>query len=218
MVGTIHCPADLNAALKLKPGAVDILELRIDALLAHRRALDRSLHLIKQPLLLTVRDASEGGCAPLTTTQRLALYEQFLEHASLVDIELRSLRARPFKQLAKKIVAANKRLVCSFHDFKKTPPLSTLQDLASRAVASEAHILKIASKTESPKDLARLLSFLDQENRCPVSVMGMGALGKISRLLLARCGSVLNYGFLSKPQVSGQWPAVELKRLLQDLL
>jgi len=44
-----------------------------------------------------------------------------------------------------------------------------------------------------------------------VSAMGIGKLGAISRLLLARCGSVLNYASLHRSQVEGQLP-IELLR------
>ena len=47
--------------------------------------------------------------------------------------------------------------------------------------------------------------------------MGMGPLGKISRLTLGRSGSVLNYGYLDKLQVPGQWPAERLKERLAEL-
>ena len=40
----------------------------------------------------------------------------------------------------------------------------------------------------------------------PLSVMGMGKFGKLSRPLLACAGSVLNYGFLDAVQVPGQGP------------
>ena len=50
----------------------------------------------------------------------------------------------------------------------------------------------------------------------PLAVMGMGAFGKVSRLALGKSGSVLNYGYLDKPQVSGQWPAALLKERLRE--
>jgi 3-dehydroquinate dehydratase-1 len=44
--------------------------------------------------------------------------------------------------------------------------------------------------------------------------MGMGPLGRVSRLLLGQLGSTLNYGYLDSATVPGQWSAAELKRLL----
>ena len=47
--------------------------------------------------------------------------------------------------------------------------------------------------------------------------MGMGAFGQVSRLVLACAGSVLNYGYLDKPNAPGQWEARELTGLLRRL-
>jgi 3-dehydroquinate dehydratase-1 len=47
--------------------------------------------------------------------------------------------------------------------------------------------------------------------------MGMGGLGRVSRLTLAKLGSLLNYGFLGEANAPGQWPARQLKDLLNDL-
>ncbi|MEI7773411.1 MAG: type I 3-dehydroquinate dehydratase, partial [Verrucomicrobiota bacterium] len=69
-------------------------------------------------------------------------------------------------------------------------------------------------------ELERLLSFLnwgERQSAGGLSVMGMGAYGQISRLVLGRCGSVLNYGYLDRPQVPGQWPAELLKQRLLEL-
>ena len=44
--------------------------------------------------------------------------------------------------------------------------------------------------------------------------MGMGEFGRVSRLALAKAGSVLNYGYLDEPNAPGQWEARELRQLL----
>jgi 3-dehydroquinate dehydratase-1 len=41
--------------------------------------------------------------------------------------------------------------------------------------------------------------------------MGMGKLGRRSRLLLAAAGSVLNYAHLGHPTVQGQWSLAQLR-------
>ena len=51
----------------------------------------------------------------------------------------------------------------------------------------------------TPAALAQLLGVFAGESRLPLSVMGMGRFGKISRLLLAQSGSALNYGYLDRP-------------------
>jgi len=52
----------------------------------------------------------------------------------------------------------------------------------------------------------------------PVTTMGMGPAGRFSRLVLSGFGAPLCYGWLGKPQVPGQWPALELAGLLAGML
>ena len=47
-----------------------------------------------------------------------------------------------------------------------------------------------------------------------IAAMGIGKLGALSRLLLARCGSVLNYASLTRPRVEGQLPIELLRSVL----
>jgi 3-dehydroquinate dehydratase-1 len=99
----------------------------------------------------------------------------------------------------------NVRRILSFHNFKSTPSTRSLRAKASLAKAHGADIFKVACRTDSPAQLARLIDFMtDKDVDIQVSAMGIGKLGAISRLLLARCGSVLNYVSLHQSQVEGQ--------------
>ena len=86
-----------------------------------------------------------------------------------------------------------------------------------RGKAAGADIVKIAARVSDSKQLGRLLTLFAGRISVPLSLMGMGPLGKVSRLLFACAGSVLNYGYLGEPQVPGQWEAVILKKRLAEL-
>jgi len=218
VVGTIHSAAALTAALRLPQGAVDFFELRADAF-ADKAAcarMERSLPRLRAPLLLTVRHPQEGGANRLTVAQRRALYLRFLPVASVVDVELRSAVA-----LGDVITAARAqgaRVVLSYHDFRKTPTLARLRALRTAAQRTGADVLKIAAMTNNARALCVLLDFLtERPDAAPaLAVMGMGKFGKVSRLVLAQAGSVLNYGYLDKPQVPGQWSALLLRKRLAE--
>ena len=221
MVGTIHSPGALSCALRLKPGAVDILELRVDAFastpeLLHSLAV--AIPKLHAPLLLTVRHPGEGGASALSLSRRKALFRQFLPSVQWADFEVRSLGG-----LRAEIAEAKElgvRLVVSDHHFKGTPSLLRLRSRFAQARSVSPAVVKVAATARTPVELERLLSFLNwSERRCAggLSVMGMGAYGQISRLVLGRCGSVLNYGYLDQPQVPGQWPAELLKQRLLEL-
>lgn len=215
IVGTIHSPESLRAAIELKTGDLDFLEIRADAFAGETERIFKLLPQLSIPLIVTVRHHGEGGARPMPLVERRKLFDRLLPYAALIDVELRSV-----KQLAstiEKARAGGRKLILSHHDFKSTPSEARLHDLAGNARNAGADIFKIAVVTSTPADLITLLSFMQHEQRVALSVMGMGHFGKISRLLFAQAGSVLNYGFLHCAQVSGQWPARLLKQRLEEL-
>jgi len=204
VVGVVDSPAARRLALRLQAGALDVLEWRADCLPGARKLPDSIF-----PWILTVRHPREGGMGNLADPERERLFLRLLPGAAFVDLELRSFRAmRRVLEVAKGV-----RIIASFHDFQRTPGAAALRDLAGRAEDSGADILKIATRATEPEDIVRLLELFSLSS-LPVAVMGMGPLGFSSRLLFAASGSVLNYGWLHRPNVPGQWPALELKSIL----
>lgn len=216
VVGTIHSPGSLRRALRLAPEAVDLLELRVDHFVDDLVSLRRNVPRVRHPLILTVRHPAEGGAGRLAAARRLALYREFLPRATLVDIEIRSIVA--LEPLLREINEAGAGLIISDHHFRRTPGAAELQRRVTVARSAGADVIKIAARTTTAADAARLLALLPGRAGTLMSVMGMGPLGKASRLLYARAGSVLNYGYLDQPQVSGQWPAVLLRERLAEVL
>jgi len=219
VVGTIHNPKALAAALRLRPNAVDFLEVRVDAFADAPAcaALEKSLPRLKTPLIVTVRHPVEGGAGHLGVAQRRALFGRFLQYASLVDVELRS--AEPLRELREEAQSKGIGVILSHHDFRKTPSLAKLLELRAKAKNAGCTVFKVATVANTPHDLAVLLDFLTSRRPTDpaLSVMGMGDFGKISRLALGSAGSVLNYGFLDQAQVTGQWPAALLKERLREV-
>ena len=229
VVGTVYSGASLAAAGGLSQATVghgltkslagpDFLELRVDHFARRPARLDPLAARPPRPLLVTVRHPAEGGAAAgLDAPARRLLYERFLPVAAWVDVEVRSLRT-----LAATVAGAKASGVCvvaSFHDFHAVPGATRLRDLAARAMDAGADVFKVAVTVRGPGDLARLLDLMEQERRLPLAVMGMGPLGRVSRLALAASGSVFNYGYLGKrPQVPGQWPAATLRERIDELL
>ena len=215
VVAAVHSTGALRRALRLRPGAVGLLEIRVDAFASDPAPLLRALPRLRGPLLITVRHPAEGGAHRLSLARRRALFAQFLPFAQFIDIELRSVKA-----LAPIMAAARARgvgVIVSDHHFKTVPTPARLQHTIRRAHAAGADICKIAALADTPAALARLLALFTAPQPLPLSVMGMGRFGKISRLLLAQAGSVLNYGYLDQPNASGQWEAVLLQKRLAEL-
>lgn len=215
LVATVHTPAGLRQARALAASEFGFVEIRLDTLSGAEGDLAGAVSRIRAPLLFTARHQAEGGAGRLSAAKRRDLLEAFLPAARAVDVELRS--AGAMAGLLENAHRQRITRVVSFHDFRGTPGLPRLREVVRRARRAGADIVKIATMLGGPRDLAVLL-MLQGAAKVPLATMGMGPLGKVSRLVLAAAGSRLNYGYLDKPQVAGQWPARELALRLGEVL
>ncbi len=211
----MHSPGALRCARKVQPGEVDFLEIRVDNFASNPEPLLAAVPNLRVPLIVTVRHPAEGGLHGLTIPQRRDLFARFLPFATWIDVELRSI-----EKLAGTVAEARRagvKLIVSSHHFRSTPSAVRLQQTIRAAHAAGADICKLAALADSAAALGPLLGTLSRQQPVPLSVMGMGRFGKISRLLFAQAGSILNYGYLDRPNASGQWEARLLKKSLTEL-
>ena len=204
---------NLNSAQR--EATCDLIELRLDTLGLTPDELRVRMAGVETPLLLTARHPAEGGKGSPDAAGRAALIEPLLDLAALVDIELRS--AQEMQSTVQKARAAGVPVIGSFHDFQATPAEAVLQGAISFAQPAGLDSVKVATFLNSQDDLIRLMKLAEGPHRMRISVMGMGPWGRLSRLVLAKCGSLLNYGFIGSSNAPGQWPAAELKRLISEL-
>ncbi|MFK5923304.1 MAG: type I 3-dehydroquinate dehydratase [Verrucomicrobiota bacterium] len=195
----------------------DLIELRLDSLIDQLDQIDTLLsdHHPNLPILATARHPDEGGDGALDADVRQQLYARFLPQIDALDIELRSV-----DEMSKTLEAARsagKKIILSFHDFKSTPSIATIRSKIDQAIEANADVCKIAVHLDSLSRLCELAQVCENESRIRISLMGMGPLGKISRLLFAKAGSVLNYGYLATSNAPGQWPAKQLKNLIGEI-
>ena len=223
VVATVHQPEDLTFLAENDVSATcDLLEYRLDGLVDHLDLAEKSIATTPMPCIVTARHPDEGGTGHLDVASRSALLERFLPFAALVDIEIRSLgkMATIIESAREKEVA----LIASYHDFEKTPNAEELQQALNQSVAAKPDVTKIAFHLESVGALCEVIQFFEGFRTLDclnpwrrLSLMGMGPLGKLSRLVFPSAGSCLNYGYLREANAPGQWPAAELKRLLGEL-
>lgn len=193
----------------------DLVELRLDLLGLSGDEVREAAAGLRVPILLTARHPAEGGRGPAAAGERAAMLEALLDIAALVDIELRSVpELRAFIPRAR---SSGVPVVGSFHDFQATPGDEVLAGAIGFAENAGLDAVKIAAYLNTPDDLFRLGKLASAKHRLRLSVMGMGPWGRVSRLLLAKCGSLLNYGFLGESNAPGQWPVARLKELLNEI-
>ena len=218
-VGVASQPEALAAFMKLsveeRIATCDLIELRLDLLELDADELQHAIPLMGLPVLLTARHPAEGGKGTEDPAGRKALLEPLIELATLIDIELRSVP--DMRDIMAKARNHGVSVIGSFHDFQVTPGEEVLKGAMDYAQTAGLDAVKFATYLNGPEDLTRLIKLFVGQRRLPVSAMGMGNLGRVSRLTLAKVGSLLNYGFLGEANATGQWPARQLKDLLTDL-
>ena len=103
---------------------------------------------------------------------------------------------------------AGAAVVCSSHDFHKTPPRA---ELVSRMVAMQqagADLPKLAVMPQSRTDVLELLAataeMADRHPETPIITMSMGALGAVSRLSGEALGSAMTFANPGQASAPGQ--------------
>jgi 3-dehydroquinate dehydratase-1 len=223
VVGVIMSQRDLDLAIRMRD-LPDLFELRLDHLVRPPSVaaatcgateivdeLEERVSRLRAPLIVTARHPQEGGANKLNLRQRRDLLSRFLSRARYIDIELRS--AVALHSLCKLARKKNVLHIISFHDLKATPDLGRLQFKARRAKSLGADIFKVATRTDTPAQLARLLDFITKKDLdLAISAMGIGKLGAISRVLLAYRGSALIYGsVVAVSDIEGQMSLEQLR-------
>jgi len=202
LVGVIASPAALARATRLRRPP-DLFELRLDALRHSLGKVIRAIPKLRAPLIITARHPAEGGLGQLNPAARRALLDCFLPCAAYVDLELRSVRS--MAGFIRELRRQETSLILSWHDFRDTPAQSTLRRKTKSAAAAGAAIFKISTRTDTPEQLGRLISFFEtSQSLLPIAAMGMGKFGLASRRRLVRLGSALIYVSLGSATVEGQ--------------
>ena len=218
-VGIASSPEAVSELLSLsaadRADTCDLIELRLDLLNVETSELRQVIPMLELPILLTARHPDEGGKGSADAAGRIAMIEPLLDLAAIVDVELRSVP--DMRSLIKKAQGMSVQVMGSFHDFTATPGDEILTGAIEMANTAALNAVKLATYLNSPDDLIRLMRFVSGHRRLPMSVMGMGNLGRMSRLTLAKLGSVLNYGYVGQSNAPGQWPAERLKELLAEM-
>ncbi len=202
VVGVIASRVDLDFAVRMREPP-DLFELRLDRVVDVVDQLEKKLSKLRAPLIITARHPMEGGANQLSAPQRYDLLARFLSRARHIDVELRS--APVFRSLLRLARKKNVRRIISVHHLKSTPSPSRLRAQARAAKRYGADIFKLATCTDTPAQLTRLIDFvLSKDADVAVSAMGIGKLGAASRVLLACCGTALVYVSLGRSDIEGQ--------------
>ena len=149
-------------------------------------------------LLVTFRTKTEGGEQALSHPEYLAFLSLILDTdcADLLDIEFFTAGA-DLPLLVEQAHTAGVPVVCSSHDFAKTPPQAELVERMVQMQQAGADLPKLAVMPQSRTDVLELLAataeMAEHHPETPVITMSMGALGAVSRLAGETFGSAMTF-------------------------
>jgi 3-dehydroquinate dehydratase-1 len=132
-----------------------------------------------------------------------------LPHVGAIDVELDA-RVR-----ASVVQAARRRkvpVVLSHHDFDGTPADAALDRVVTRSREAGADITKVAAHVKSEADCARLAALFARHPTARLVVIGMGELGKLTRVLFPALGSLFTFAALDRATAPGQLGLAETTR------
>jgi shikimate dehydrogenase/3-dehydroquinate dehydratase type I len=213
----------------------DFIELRMDLIengsLAEliSTARDNS-SLIK--IIVTCRKKEEaarvGSAAHIKSTvknteEKMALLREAIElGADFVDIELAegSEAIRKLKSLCAKNGGKTK-IIVSYHNLKKTPPLTKLKEVFHQCAPYKPAIVKIVTMAKNVEDNLTILSLIPYARKHSPEIISlcMGDKGRISRAVAPAMGSYLSFATLTREGRSapGQFTVRDMKQI-NDLL
>jgi 3-dehydroquinate dehydratase I len=215
IVAVIASLGDFGVISSMQSRSFDLCELRFDRLPPSSDRLPSLVRELPFPKIATVRDPIEGGANSIPESARFSLFERWLPVCDFLDVELRNLER--FSKLIQEAESTGKEVIVSFHDFAKTPALEKLQEMLDRSGRGPNRIFKVATTVSHWSDVEVLIKLIQNNLEFRVAAMGMGAFGKLSRLVLARLGSCLAYGSIGAAVISGQWPVTQLSGLLSEI-
>lgn len=166
------------------------------------------------PMIFTLRSKEQGGAFLGEEENRLALLKKLasLEPAYL---DLEATVSPDFVEEVKR-QNPNVKIIISFHDFERMPPLEPLLKEMQR---HPADLYKMAVTPKSSTEALQLLDFMRSHKS--VLAMGMGPFGAITRILAPIFGAAFVYASLSDGESTapGQVLVEELveRYCIQDL-
>ena len=211
--------SELSQAIARAAEVADIIELRLDCLLAAEldsatSVLSSLIGKAEALIILTMRSGEQGGRVSLNLDQRSQFWTSIgsTDGNCLKDFELDLVQT--YKRREGERVAWN-RVICSHHDFVGVP--SNLEQIYESMAATEARILKIAVQADDATDCLPVFNLLERarsEGREMIAI-AMGPAGIMTRILGPSRGSFLTYGSLDDESTTapGQLTARELREV-----
>jgi len=174
-------PRGLKKIVKKALKKSDYVEIRFDFL--KPAEVPKALELLKNDLkksVCTLRPKSEGGKFSGVEKERIAILKLIAEYNPfLLDVEFNSLKKN--KTLVKYLKKTKTPILVSWHDFKKTPNIATLNRVLEQMSKFSKNI-KIVTNAKTIVDPSYVLSLYGRASSLSLIAFAMGDFGRMSRL------------------------------------
>lgn len=194
-------------AERAKEDGADTLEFRFDRIQANEDEAVRLLTSIKKlglSIIGTKRPTFSGE-------DRKGFFSAIIPFVDAIDLEVEE----EIESIVSMAKAKGKRVIVSYHNYEETPETGTLKKILDSMGKKGADIVKIATFIKNREDLVRLLLLTNSYKALPIIYIGMGEIGRISRIIAPIFGSCLTYGYINKPQAPGQMKVSTLKKEIE---
>jgi len=194
------------------------VELRVDFInnlkLEHIKIIQEKTH---KKSILTCRSRLEGGNFQRSEKDRISIIQEALRlKFDYIDIELSAINKINLKNKNKQL-----KIICSYHDFKKTPSYEKLEEIASKMKKDKkCDIIKVVTMVKKEEDNQKLFQLLlNKDKKQKMIVLGMGEFGKITRILSPLLGGYLTFASLNEIESApGQINIAELTKIYNKIL
>jgi 3-dehydroquinate dehydratase I len=207
--------SEKDAAVRQALKSVGWVELRIDKFPEIQRSVLSFLRVARRPGLRVIgtvrwKRESGGGGLDITERQRLDIYREIMDYVDYIDVEIKS---RIAAEVAAHAKSRGKKVILSYHDFKKTPSMKMLERICGEGRKLKPDIIKVAVRVNSPEELFELMSFTYYYSKKFSLVVAPMGTSLIERLMPLSLGSLFTYAAMDETTAPGQPSLDSLKRI-----
>jgi len=205
-------PKKLATIVKSALKKSDFAEIRFDFL--KPKDVPIALELMKKQLtrcVCTLRSKNEGGKFTGSENERKSIIKLIAEYNPfLLDVEFNALQKD--KKFLKYMKNSKTKILVSWHDFKKTPTLQSLNK-KFRNMKKFSDYVKIVTTAKTVNDAAKILSLYNNISKVNLIAFSMGEEARFTRILSLHMGSPFTYVSLGKPIAPGQFSLDEIRSI-----
>ena len=184
----------------------DLVELRLDLL-------NLNLDELKQLFNLDTKYVITNRLGDFINEQGSAFLKNIIDlGADFIDIEIEE-NNEYVTDLIEYSKTTNCKVILSYHNFEHTPNIEEMQQIIDSAKQQNADYIKIAVQASTQKDVLRILSLYENNDR--LIAFGMGEVGRISRVTSLYMGAEFTYVSIDDDNktASGQLTVDEMNKV-----